>query len=65
MDNDNRIEKMKVDSMAIILEKGKDLEYPIYIAECGYCFCIVDKRHAAGHKINNYEELKQFGKDYI
>lgn len=49
----------------VINETGKD-DFPIYICIHGDGYVSVcDERNLFGKKINSYEELSQFGRDYI
>ena len=49
-----------------IVNEVKTEDFPLYIRVCGDGYVsICDKRNLFGTKIENYEELLQFGKDYI
>lgn len=63
---DEEIHNMETSSFQKVLEKAKHLVFPIYIASTGegYYF-ICDEKNLFGEKIDSYEELIQFGKDYV
>ncbi|MBQ8248081.1 MAG: hypothetical protein IJZ42_13215 [Lachnospiraceae bacterium] len=63
---EKEIQELAVSSFKKLLEEAKSADFPIYISECGGGFyCIVDEKNLFGQRIDSYEELVQFGKDYV
>lgn len=53
------------ESFKQILVEAKNVFFPIYIASSGGYWFFCDKNNLFGTMIASYEELKQFGRDYV
>lgn len=64
--SDKEIQDFSVSSFKKILEEARTAVFPIYIRQHGDgYYSIVDERNLFGHKVDSYENLIQFGIDYV
>ena len=67
VDNKGNVQtkNMEEESFKKILDKAKNESFPIYISSLGGYWFVCDKNNLFGTMIASYEELEQFGRDYV
>ena len=62
---EDQFKKLELSSFKRLLEEAKSVKFPVYIACTGGYYHFTDPKHISGARIENYQDLIQFGRDYV
>lgn len=63
--SEEQFKRLEITSFMRLIEEAKALPFPVYVACSGGYYYFTAPNHLTGAKIENYQDLIQFGKDYV